>query len=110
VDVTILEGRPPARARREGPKLGTRCKMGCYACSGTVSSQFHRWRNSNIASFIEKIKALRPKSEEICARCLVHYHKQYGNAEYREVHPSLDMRLIANGEGLLVYVIKPVQC
>ena len=85
VDGSILEGPPPARARREGPKLGTRCKMGCYICGETVSSQFHRWRNSKLALFIEKIKAQRPESEQICARCLVYYHKQYGNQEYCEV-------------------------
>ena len=104
MDVSILEGRPPARARREGPKLGTRCKMGCYVCGETVSSQFHRWRNSKLALFIEKIKAQRPASEEICDKCLRKIRRNPCQAMPREVRSSLDMRSIANGEGLLLCV------
>jgi hypothetical protein len=88
VDVSMLEGRPPDRARRKGPKLGTRCKMGCYVCGETVSSKFHRWRNSSLASFIEKIEAQRPDSEEICNQCLRAAHRKSCDALRREVRSS----------------------
>jgi hypothetical protein len=88
VDVSMLEGRPPDRARRKGPKLGTRCKMGCYVCSRTRSSQFHRWRDSSLASFIEKIEAQRPKSEEICDRCLQRVRRKSCQAMSSEVRSS----------------------
>lgn len=81
--------------------------MGCYVCGKTVSSHFHRWRHSKFALWIEKIKAQRPESEEICARCLLHYHKELGNTEYQEVHSSQAHDLV----GLAcVYVLCVDEC
>jgi hypothetical protein len=85
IDASILEGRPPARARREGPELA-RCKMGCYVCSRTSSSRFHRWRETSLTSVLEKIEALRPESEKICDRCFRAAHR---NASEHEVHLSI---------------------
>ena len=106
IDASILEGRPPDRARREDPKVGTRCKMGCYVCARTRSSCFHQWRNSTLAFYLEKIDALRPESEEICDQCRRAALRnsrdalERGNASEREVCPVIDMRSIANDEGL----------
>lgn len=69
--------------------------MGCYVCGKTVSSHFHRWRHSKLALYIEKIKAQRPDSEEICARCLLHLHKELGTTEYHEVQLSQAHHLVA---------------
>jgi hypothetical protein len=85
VDVPMLEARPPDHVRREGPKLGKRCKMGCYVCGIKCSSRFHRWRDSKVALLIKKIEAKRPESEEICARCLMYCHRQSSSTEYHEV-------------------------
>ena len=106
-DVSAPEGRQPAPAARRGPILGTRCKMGCYTCGATTSSKFHWWRDSILAPVINKIKALRPESEQICSACLIDRRQGDPHTYSREVRSSHDMYSIAKDEGLLLCVDEP---